>query len=183
VVSHDKLRYFTPARWLTPPVRFPRRNRDTRPPRGEFPPSFTRGWLRLTLPSASPAEARAVLERMRQRGWTEEEVAELILPYMPRSKPGRTEVGARAVGPPAVPVPAQVSTAWLDQQLPAMDRKQIRLVVEELERRGWPPTKLAVAVLPHLLPKLPAEDANAILAGLEQLGMTEDEIARLRPSA
>ena len=62
-----------------------------------------------------------------------------------------------------------------------MDRGQVRLVVEELERRGWPPTRLAVAVLPHLLPKLPPEDVDAILAGLKQLGMTDDEIARLVP--
>ena len=162
-------------------MRLPRPKRDTRPPPGEFPPSFTRGWLRLALPSASPAEARAALERLRQLGWTEEEVAEQILPFMPRPRPGRKESEARVVEPPAVSVPARVSTTWLDEQLPAMDRQQIRLVVEELEQRGWPPTRLAVAVLPHLLPKLPAEDVDAILAGLKQLGMTDDEIARLAP--
>ncbi len=160
-------------------MRFPRRSK--RPPPGEYPPSFTGGWLRLTLPSASPAEARAVLERMRQRGWSEEEVAEQILPYMPRPRPDQVDAEARVAGPPAVSVPAHVSTAWLDQQLPAMDREQIRLVVEELEQRGWPTTKVAVAVLPHLLPKLPSEDADAILAGLMKLGLSEAEIARLRP--
>jgi len=139
-----------------------------------------RAWFRQTLPSASPVEARAVLERMRRKGWTEAEIAEQILPYMPRARPGQAGSVARAGGA-GISVPARVSNAWLDQQLPAMDREQIRFVVEELEQRGWPATKVAVAVLPHLLPKLPAEDADAILAGLKRLGMTDDEIARLRP--
>ena len=108
-------------------------------------------------------------------------MAEQILPFMPRPRPDRTGSEAREVGPQAISVPARVTTAWLDEQLPAMDRGQVRLVVEELEQRGWPPTKLAVAVLPHLLPKLPAEDVDAILAGLKQLGMTDAEIARLEP--
>ncbi len=63
-----------------------------------------------------------------------------------------------------------------------MDRGQIRLVVEELEGRGWAATEVAVAVLPHLLPKLPPADADAILAGLRELGMTDEELARLGPS-
>ncbi|MDQ3644887.1 MAG: hypothetical protein M3356_05190 [Actinomycetota bacterium] len=117
---------------------------------------------------------------MRDRGWTEAEVAERILPYMPA--PPAPVDGDPAAGPEgAISVPAQVSNAWLDRELPAMDRGQIRLVVEELERREWPPTELAVAVLPHLLPKLGAADANAVLRGLSELGMTDEEIARLAP--
>ncbi len=154
------------------------RRRPKRPPPGEFPPSFTHGWIRRTLPSASPAEARALLQRMRDRGWTEAEVAERILPYMPRAPAsGHTGAGER----PAIALPARVSTAWLDRQLPAMERGQIGCVVEVLERRGWPASDLAMAVLPHLLPKLPAADANAILAGLGELGMTAEEVARLAP--
>ncbi len=67
----------------------PRTSRDgvlAAPPQAaprEYPPSFTRAWIRRTLPTASPAEARALLENMRRRGWTEAEVAERILPYMP----------------------------------------------------------------------------------------------------
>ncbi len=117
---------------------------------------------------------------MRSRGWTEAEVAERILPYMPPlSEPAGA--GLPAGEARGVSVPDEVSTAWLDRHLPAMDRGQIRLVVEELERRGWPPTQLAVEVLPHLLPKLPPADANAILTGLRELGMSEDEVARLAP--
>ncbi len=163
-------------------MRFGRRRR--RPERGEYPPSFTHGWLRLVLPSASPAEARAILERMRRKGWTEAEVAQRLLPFMPPgalASPEGDERPAREAR--GVDVPPRVSTRWLDQQLPAMDRRQIRLVVEELERRGWPPTDLAVAVLPHLLPKLPPEDADAILAGLKELGLAEEEIARLTPTS
>lgn len=85
-------------------------------------------------------------------------------------------------GPPAVSVPQRASTRWLDAHLPAMDRTQIRLVVEELERRNWPPTDLAIAVLPHLLPKLPPEDATAIVSGLKELGLNNEEIARLTPN-
>ncbi len=114
---------------------------------------------------------------MRSRGWTEAEVAERILPYMPaaargdgRTGPGRT-----------ISVPAQVSSEWLDRRLPALDRKEIRLVVEELEGRGWPATEVALTVLPHLLPKLPPADASAILRGLRELGMTEAELERLSP--
>ncbi len=120
---------------------------------------------------------------MRARGWTEAEVAERILPYMPRTRPGAASGEVRAGAEQQISVPTRVSTSWLDRHLPAMDRGQIRLVVEELERRGWPATELAVAVLPHLLPKLPRADADAILAGLKELGMTEEEIARLRPGA
>lgn len=134
------------------------RRRPRRPPRGEYPPSFTHAWIRQTLPSASPAEAQALLHRVRSRGWSEAEVAERILPYMPP-----------ASSDPAISVPAQVSAEWLDRRLPAMDRGQIRLVVDELERRGWPPTEVAETVLPHLLPKLPTADAEAILTGLGEL--------------
>ncbi len=124
-----------------------------------------------------------MLERMRRRGWTEEQIAEQILPYMPRAQPRPAGADARAGGRDSISVPPRVSDAWLDQQLPALDREQLRLVVEELEQRGWPAAKVAVAVLPHLLPKLPPVDADAVVAGLAQLGMSEDEIARLRPRA
>ena len=174
------------------------RRRRSRRVRGEYPPSFTHAWIRRTLPTASPAEARALLDTMRRRGWTEAEVAERIMPYMPPGPPapsggearaGEARAGAARAGAartgaaPAVSVPARVSTAWLDRHLPAMDREAIGLVVEELERRGWPATELAVTVLPHLLPKLSPADANAILAGLGALGMTAEEIARLAPAA
>ncbi len=52
-------------------------------------------------------------------------------------------------------------------------------VVDELERRGWSPGDAAVAVLPHLLPKLPPEEVDAILAGLREIGLSEEDIARL----
>lgn len=161
-------------------MRLGRRRKKLEP--GEYPASFTHGWLRLVLPSASPAEARSILEAMRRKGWTEEEVAERILPFMPPLPPTPEGGKADSGKAPAVAVPRHVSTRWLDTRLPPMDRRQIRLVVEELERRGWPPTDLAVAVLPHLLPKLPDEDADAILAGLEKLGLSEDEITRLTPT-
>ncbi len=117
---------------------------------------------------------------MRDRGWTEAEVAERILPFMPMGSPGPVS-GTEADGDPAFSVPARVSIAWLDRQLPTMERREIGLLVEELERRGWAATELATAVLPHLLPKLPPADANAILAGLGDLGMTEEEVGRLKP--
>lgn len=146
------------------------RRRRSRPPPGEFPPSFTHAWIRRTLPTASAAEAQGLLRTMRDRGWTEAEIAERILPYMPR------------VPPAPAHVPAEVSTAWLDRHLPAMDREQIGVVVAELERRGWPAPELALAVLPHLLPKLPPADANAILAELGTLGLSREQIARLAPA-
>ncbi len=159
------------------------RRRRSRPPPGEYPPSFTHAWIRQTLPTASPAEARALLQTMRGRGWTEAEVAERILPYMPPAPPTRASGGGGAGKTPVVSIPAQVSIAWLDRELPAMDRGQVQRVVEELERLGWPATEVAIAVLPHLLPKLPPEDVKPILAGLGELGMTEQEIARLAPGA
>lgn len=146
------------------------RRRPSRPPPGEYPPSFTHAWLRQTLPSISPAEARAVLRRLRSRGWTEEELAERILPYMPR--PGASQPAR---------LPRRVTTAWLDRQLPAMDAGEIRQIVDELERRGWRAAELALAVLPHLLPKLGEADADAVLAGLKELGLTEEEVGRLSP--
>ncbi len=77
---------------------------------------------------------------MRDRGWTEAEVAERILPYMPR-----------------IP-PAPVSSDTEPGEMRAIS---------------------ALARVSAVLPKLPPADANALLAGLRELGMTEDEIARL----
>ncbi len=77
---------------------------------------------------------------MRDRGWTEAEVAERILPYMPLTPP------------------APVS----DDTGPGEVR-----------------TICALARVSAVLPKLPPADANALLAGLRELGMTEKEIARL----
>ena len=152
------------------------RRRQKRPPRGEFPPGFTASFFRQTLPTTSPAEARAALDHLRRKGWTEEEIAEQILPYMPRPRrpPDGDESRLRYI-------PAGVSTAWLDRHLPAMDPEGIRRVVDELERRGWSSTDAAVAVLPHLLPKLPPDEVDAILAGLKEIGMSEEDIARLSP--
>ncbi len=153
------------------------RRRKKRVP-GEYPESFTRAWVQMTLPSASQAEAQSTLRHLRGKGWSEEKLARHILPYMPVEDP--TKLDANIHGPPeAVWVPAQVSAAWFDQRLPDMSPAEIRMVVEELERRGWSPAQTAVAVLPHLLPKLPEDDARAIVAGLERLGVSKDEIARL----
>ena len=152
------------------------RRRQKRPPRGEFPPSFTASFFRQTLPTTSPAEARAALDHLRGAGWTEEQIAEQILPYMPR--PPRPRDG-EASG--FTYIPAGVSTTWLDQRLPAMDPDGIRRVVDELERRGWSSADAAVAVLPHLLPKLPREEVDALLAGLKELGVPDEDIARLSP--
>lgn len=119
------------------------------------------------------------MQTMRRRGWTEAEVAERILPYMPPMPPTVPGDPARGGGEETIALPARVSTAWLDGHLPAMDRRQLRLVVEELERRGWSAGELAMTVLPHLLPQVPPADAEAILEGLRELGMTEEEISRL----
>jgi hypothetical protein len=156
-------------------MRFGRRKKSERPPPGEFPRQFTEAFMEQTLPTTSPTEAQAAVNHLRSKGWTEEELAAKILPYMPRGPSAASSGG----GPAAVVVPGNVSRDWLDRELPALDRTQIRAVVDELERRGWPPGQAATAVLPHLLPKLPREDANAILTGLRDLGMSEAEIASL----
>lgn len=144
----------------------------------EYPESFVKGWMALTLPSATPAEAASALSHLRGKGWTEQQLAEFILPYIPREPRSPAARDARAEGAQAPALPPGVTIAWLDQHLPAMDRRELRRVVDELERRGWPSGTVAMAVLPHLLPKLPAEDARAVVAGLAQLGMTSEEIAR-----
>ncbi|MCP9490526.1 MAG: hypothetical protein MSC31_11710 [Solirubrobacteraceae bacterium MAG38_C4-C5] len=77
---------------------------------------------------------------MRGRGWTEAEVAERILPYMPPIPPA-AESGDTGPG-----------------EVPAIS---------------------ALARVSAVLPKLAPADANALLAGLRELGMTEEEIARL----
>ena len=151
------------------------RRRHKRPPRGEFPPGFTASFFRQTLPTTSPAEARAAVDHLRGKGWTEEQIAEQILPYMPRPRPARESDGFPFY------VPAGVSRAWLDQHLPRMDAAGIRRVVDELERRGWSSADAAVAVLPHLLPKLPPEQVDAVLAGLREIGMPQEDIAALSP--
>ena len=152
------------------------RRHPKRPPPGEYPAAFTRSFLRQTLPTATLDEARAALDHLRSKGWSEEEIAEQILPYMPRENP---PPAGRASGP--FYVPAGISTAWLDRNLPAMDAVGIRRVVDELERRGWSQADVAVAVLPHLLPKLPTENVNAILDGLAELGLSQEDIERLAP--
>lgn len=127
------------------------------------------------MPTTSPAEAQAVLAHLRRKGWSEEKLAEHILPYMPPPQPSSGGGGDDA----GVEIPPDVSSAWLDEHLPAMDRYRIRSVVDELERRGWLPADAAVAVLPHLLPKLPPDDAEAILASLRDIGLSEDQIRSL----
>ncbi len=150
------------------------RRRQKRPPPGEYPASFERAFFRQTLPTTPPGEARAILAHLRGKGWSEERIAEQILPYLP---PPGSPLARDA--PAQIDVPAEVSTAWLDRHLPTMEPDQIRLVVDELERRGWPAADAAVAVLPHLLPKLPEQDADAILAGLEEIGVPDRDVARL----
>lgn len=158
------------------------RRRKQPKPRDEYPESFTRAWVRATLPSASAAEAKRTVEHLRGTGWSDEKLAELVLPYMPTDpRPGMLGGGTRDT-PADVAVPAQVSGAWLDEHLPAMDPRQMRHVVQELERRGWPAADAAMAVLPHLLPKLRDEDARAIVDGLPRLGLSEAQIARLTRS-
>lgn len=146
---------------------------------GEYPESFTRAFVRQTLPTASPREARSTVAHLRRKGWSEDKLAQYVLPYMPRDEGTAQPQTVAGGGPEAVSVPARVTSDWLDQQLPAMPPRQIRLVVEELERRGWSAREAAVAVLPHLLAKLPPDDAQAILAGLRELGVSDDEVARL----
>lgn len=114
------------------------------------------------------------MDHLRRKGWSEEEIAAHILPYMPKPRPPLPGEVSRFTQ-----LPDPVSTAWLDQQLPAMEREEIRHVVDELERRGWSPADAAVAVLPHLLPKLPPEDVDAVLAGLREIGLSEEDLARL----
>ncbi len=146
----------------------------------EHPENFVKGWMALTLASATPAEAASAVDHLRSKGWTEQQLAEFILPYMPREPPPSPAavLDAHVEEAQAISLPTRVTTAWLDEHLPAMDRRRLRLVVDELERRGWPAGTVALAVLPHLLPKLPAEDALAVAAGLADLGMTDEEITR-----
>jgi hypothetical protein len=162
-------------------MRFLRRSNKPKPreEREEYPESFTRAWVQATLPSASAAEARSTVEHLRGNGWSDEKLAELVLPYMPRDpRPGM-------LGPAPddeaveVPVPTHVSPDWLDRHLPEMDPRQLRHVVDELEKRGWSAADAAVAVLPHLLPKLREDDAQAIIDSLPRLGMSEAQIARV----
>ena len=178
---------------------------------GEYPERFVKAWMATTLPTTTPAEAASAVAHLRSKGWTEDQVAEFILPYMPREagpaassagggapipgtrgprvmtwapdeQPAAPSPGEQPVAPPpadpSFALPPDVTRSWLDEHLPQMDRRQLRLVVDELERRGWPAGAVAMAVLPHLMPTLPASDRRAIVAGLAQLGMTGFEIAR-----
>ncbi len=161
-------------------MRFLRRRKRTPP--GEYPEQFTRAFVRQTLPTATPAEARSTVEHLRGKGWSDDKLAQHVLPYMPPDAGSAPRRATTRGAPDAISVPTPVSRGWLDRQLPAMTPGQIRLVVEELERRGWSAREAAVAVLPHLLPKLPEADARAILAGLHELGVSDDEVARLARS-
>ena len=143
---------------------------------GDYPDSFVRRWMAHTLPSATPAEAASAVGHLRSTGWTAQQLAESILPYLPR------DTWPPAAGPEdradATRLPPNVTSAWLQQHLPSLDRRELRCVVDELERRGWPSGAVAAAVLPHLLPKLSAEDARAVVAGLAELGLTDEEMSR-----
>ena len=184
-------------------MRWPLRPKPKRVP-GEYPERFVKAWMATTLPTTTPAEAESAVAHLQSKGWTEEQVAEFILPFMPREADSPAPIpGTRgpkvmtwapddppvetSPGEPSVPappadapfaLPPDVTRSWLDDHLPQMDRRQLRLVVDELERRGWPPDAVAMAVLPHLLPTLPAAERRAIVAGLAELGMDGVEIAR-----
>lgn len=110
------------------------------------------------------------MQHLRRKGWSEAKLTQYVLPYMPPPP----DPGGEAVS-----VPSPVSRAWLDQELPTMAPTQIRLVVEELERRGWSARDSALTILPHLLPKLGRDRARAILGGVRELGLTDEEAARL----
>lgn len=185
-----------------------RRRAKPAPAPGEYPESFVKGFMARTLGSTTPTEAASAVRHLRTKGWTEEQLAEFILPYMPRGTPAPAQTQTRtpaapAQTPPSTPpeappdrmptepataappdragelsLPPEVTRPWLDQHLPALDRYQLRRVVDELEHRGWPSGRVALVVLPHLLPKLTGDDARAIVAGLADLGMSEEEIAR-----
>ncbi len=156
--------------------------RKRKPVPGEYPETFVKGWMARTLPTTSPEEAASAVRHLRGQGWSEKKLAEFILPYMP--VPARSPTapapasGAAQERTAAITVPQEVTTGWLDHNLPAMDLGQLRSVLQELERRGWPPGSAAMAILPHLLPKLGAGEARAIRSGLKDLGMTDREIAR-----
>jgi hypothetical protein len=177
-------------------MRWRRRAKPARAP-GEYPESFVKGFMARTLGSTTPTEAASAVRHLRTKGWTEEQLAEFILPYMPRGTPApaQTTPSTPPEAPPdrmptepatAAPpdragelsLPPEVTRPWLDQHLPALDRYQLRRVVDELEHRGWPSGRVALVVLPHLLPKLTGDDARAIVAGLADLGMSEEEITR-----
>lgn len=176
---------------------------------GEYPERFVKAWQAATLPTTTPAEAESAVAHLRSKGWSEEKLAEFILPYVPReAEPAAGSEGAAILGTrggttftwapdergaapssgeqpaaarpgePSVTLPPDVTRPWLDEHLAQMDRRQLRSVVDELERRGWPPGEVAMAVLPHLMPLLPSEDRRAIVAGLSELGMDGVEIAR-----
>ena len=164
------------AGWQYPGMRWRRRATPERDP-DEYPESFVKGWMAGTLPSTTPSEAASAVRHLRGKGWTEEQLAEFILPYMPRDS-GPVAHMEQSEAAQATMLPWGVTTAWLDEHLPALDRDQLGAVVDELERRGWRSGTVAMTVLPHLLPQLAAEDARAVVAGLAGLGMTEEEIAR-----
>lgn len=149
-------------------MRFRRRRKRLAP--GEFPEHVTRAFVQRTMPSATPSEARRTVEHLRAAGWSEQQLADQVLPFMPPE-------AVTAAG--AVALPDPVSRQWLEHELPAMSPRQLRLVVEELERRGWSPARAALAVLPHLLPKLAPDDARAIVADLPRLGLSDEQVARL----
>ncbi|MDQ6777936.1 MAG: hypothetical protein M3071_17390 [Actinomycetota bacterium] len=155
-------------------MRWRRDPKSTRVP-GEYPESFTKRFMARTLPSATPTQAASAVRHLRSQGWTEEQLAEFILPFMPQ-----TDQAPHTPADPthAISLPPDVTRAWLDRHLPALDRYQLRRIVDELEHRGWPTGTVATIVLPHLLPKLPPDDARAIVVGLAHLGMTEEEISR-----
>ena len=70
----------------------------------------------------------------------------------PVAPPSDEQPGAATEEDPPFALPPDVTRSWLDAHLPRMDRRQLRLAVDELERRGWPSGAVALAVLPHLLP-------------------------------
>ena len=151
---------------------------------GEYPERFTRAFVQQTLPTATPREAQSTINHLRSKGWSEQKLAQYVLPYMP--PPGTPDdmavypAAPAPSEPPPVPVPEVVTQLWIDQQLPALTPRQITHVVEELEQRGWTPREVAIVALPHLLPKLPKEDQQSLLAGLTRIGLSGEEVGRLR---
>lgn len=154
-----------------------------------FPARVTAAYLARELPAMTRPEVLALLAQLLRRGWSHENVYEWTLGFSPLKPPRQ--------------LPARISTAWLEANVPLLSPRRIERLVAELRRRSWSeadirehvygnrpgglaaglPARLGTAWLDQHAPLMNAEEQDRLAEALARRGWSEAEIRAYAPVA